>query len=104
MDIIYYSPRLPRIPALTLYSGANCSLCDVAKAELAKLRQERQFQLSVVDIRAPGNERWNARYRYWIPALHIEGKEACKGRWTASDVKLALDRWEQETGEGSGKP
>lgn len=33
-------PRLPRLPTFTLFTGPNCSLCDVAKADLAELRKK----------------------------------------------------------------
>ncbi|KXN91427.1 hypothetical protein AN958_00689 [Leucoagaricus sp. SymC.cos] len=75
--------RLLRIPRLTLFSGPNCSLCDVAKAELARVRQQREFQLETINIQDEGQERWKRKYVYWIPALHIEGKEIAKGRWDA---------------------
>ncbi|EIN07082.1 hypothetical protein PUNSTDRAFT_135771 [Punctularia strigosozonata HHB-11173 SS5] len=75
--------RLARLPRFTLYSGPNCSLCDVAKIELAKVRQQRPFNLEVVNIQDPGQERWKKKYVWWIPALHLEGKEVAKGRWDA---------------------
>ncbi|KAG6900666.1 hypothetical protein C0993_005899 [Termitomyces sp. T159_Od127] len=72
--------RLVRLPRLTLFSGPNCSLCDIAKAELAKVRQTRPFELETVNIQDPGQEKWKKKYVYWIPALHLEGKEIAKGR------------------------
>ncbi|OSD08323.1 DUF836-domain-containing protein [Trametes coccinea BRFM310] len=84
-----------RIARLTLFSGPNCSLCDIAKAELAKVRQQRPFELETVNIQDPGQERWKRMYVYWIPALHVEGKEVAKGRWDAQTVNQALDTWEQ---------
>ncbi|KAH6902296.1 hypothetical protein BKA70DRAFT_1196271 [Coprinopsis sp. MPI-PUGE-AT-0042] len=78
--------RIPRIPRLTLFSGPNCSLCDTAKAELAKVRQKRAFELDIVNIQEKGQEKWKKEYVYWIPALHLEGKEIAKGRWNAQTV------------------
>ncbi|KAH7929695.1 hypothetical protein BV22DRAFT_970296, partial [Leucogyrophana mollusca] len=49
--------RIPRLARLTLYSGPNCSLCDIAKAELAKVRQTHQFDLEVVNIQDKGQEK-----------------------------------------------
>ncbi|KAA1469229.1 hypothetical protein DENSPDRAFT_795703, partial [Dentipellis sp. KUC8613] len=46
-----------RLARLTLYSGPNCSLCDIAKAELAKVRQTHSFDLDVINIQDPGQER-----------------------------------------------
>ncbi|KAJ7073900.1 hypothetical protein C8F01DRAFT_1224698 [Mycena amicta] len=99
------------IPRLTLFSGANCSLCDVcsppqglklpsqshklAKIELNRVRQTRQFDLTLIDINAPENASWKKKYVYWIPALHLEGQEIAKGRWDAKDVTKALEEWDQ---------
>ncbi|KIM86340.1 hypothetical protein PILCRDRAFT_86543 [Piloderma croceum F 1598] len=71
---------IARIARLTLFSGPNCSLCDTAKAELAKVRQSRPFDLKTINIQSPGQEKWKKKYVYWIPALHLEGKEVAKGR------------------------
>ncbi|KAJ7633082.1 hypothetical protein FB45DRAFT_745969 [Roridomyces roridus] len=73
------------IPRLTLFSGANCPLCELAKIELNRVRQQRPFQLETIDIHAAGNAAWKKKYVYWIPALHVDGKEVVKGRWDASD-------------------
>ncbi|KIY62567.1 hypothetical protein CYLTODRAFT_458878 [Cylindrobasidium torrendii FP15055 ss-10] len=83
-----------RLPRFTLFSGPNCSLCDVAKAELAKVRQTRPFELDVINIQDAGQERWKRKYVYWIPALHLEGKEVVKGRWDAADP-LSTSPWLQ---------
>lgn len=68
---------------------------QTAKAELAKVRQRRPFQLETINIQDPGQEKWKKKYVYWIPALHIEGKEVAKGRWDAQTVEKALDEWEK---------
>ncbi|KAG6906516.1 hypothetical protein DXG01_013481 [Tephrocybe rancida] len=105
--------RLARLPRLTLFSGPNCSLCDIAKAELAKVRQtvrvfaarcikvthaflQRPFQLETINIQDPGQEKWKKKYVYWIPALHLEGKEIAKGRWDAQTITPALDSWQEQ--------
>ena len=108
-----------KLARLTLFSGPSCSLCDVrrlqpalvsshsltayhpcvsktAKAELAKVRQQRPFNLETINIQDAGQERWKRKYVYWIPALHIEGKEVAKGRWDAQTVNEALDAWERD--------
>lgn len=88
--------KLPtRLARLTLYSGSNCSLCDVAKAELIKIRQTRNFELEIINIHDPGQEHWRKKYVYWIPALHIDGKEVAKGRWDGQTVTQALNAWQK---------
>jgi hypothetical protein len=56
---------------------------------------QRPFDLEVVNIQDPGQERWKRKYVYWIPALHLEGKEVAKGRWDGQVVTQALDAWEK---------
>ncbi|KAJ3895419.1 hypothetical protein GG344DRAFT_38750 [Lentinula edodes] len=85
-----------RLPRFTLYSGPACSLCDTAKEELEKVKQDRKFHLDIVNIQDPGQEKWKRKYVYWIPALHLEGKEIAKGRWDAQIVREALNLWDQE--------
>ncbi|KAN0133663.1 hypothetical protein V8E53_008387 [Lactarius tabidus] len=88
-----------RLARLTLYSGPNCSLCDVAKTELAKVRQMYKFELDVVNIQDPGQEHWRRKYVYWIPALHIDSKEVAKGRWDRQTVIQALEIWRRNSSE-----
>lgn len=74
------------------------NLPQTAKAELAKVHQRRPFQLETINIQDKGQEKWKRKYVYWIPALHIEGKEVAKGRWDAQVVNEALDEWEKDQG------
>lgn len=94
--------RFPRIPRLVLFSGPNCSLCDIAKAELAKVKALHDFELQVINIHDRGQEMWKRRYVYWIPVLHLDGEEIAKGRWGASTVLTALR--ERYSGLDSGSP
>lgn len=44
--------RPRRLPTLTLFtSGPLCSLCDVAKADLAAVQKQHPFHLKLYDIR-----------------------------------------------------
>ena len=55
---------------------------------------QHDFELETINIQDKDQERWKKKYVYWIPALHIEGKEVAKGRWDAQTVSQALDAWE----------
>lgn len=90
---------------------------QIAKAELAKVQKQvrkplifiqhskliesaqREFDLEVINIQEKGQERWKKKYVYWIPALHLDGKEIAKGRWDASTVLEALKQREARLGE-----
>ena len=58
------------------------------------MRQHRLFELETVNIRDAGQERWLRRYVYWIPALHLDGREVAKGRWGEEEVRRALEEWD----------
>ena len=75
---------------LTLYSKAECSLCDKAKAALDAVRAERAFELSVVDIAA--DPQLFEKYRYDIPVLLIDGVEAARHFIGAEKVRVLLKR------------
>ena len=70
-------------------------MTQIAKAELAKVRLRRNFELETINIQDAGQEKWKRKYVYWIPALHLEGKEIAKGRWDAQTVDQALDEWQK---------
>jgi zinc finger CCHC domain-containing protein 8 len=123
--------RSTRLPRLTLFSGPNCSLCDVRLLSDLKfffsypqirpqsqlwpksgymcvilksffitncptqlISFQRDFQLDTINIQDPGQEKWKKKYVYWIPALHLDGKEIAKGRWDESVVLQALKEWD----------
>jgi len=60
----------------TLYSKADCSLCDKAKDALAQFRRECVFDLIVSDIAA--DPVLFEKYKYDIPVLAINGTDVAK--------------------------
>ena len=62
--------------AFTLYSKADCSLCDKAKDALAQFKRERDFDLNVVDITT--DPALFEKYKHDIPVLTINGADAAK--------------------------
>ena len=59
---------------VTLYSRPGCHLCDDARAMLERVRAERDFDLSEVDIDA--DDALLRRYDERIPVIAIDGAEA----------------------------
>ncbi|TXT15727.1 hypothetical protein VHUM_00230 [Vanrija humicola] len=66
-------PPKPRLPRLTLFTGPHCSLCDVAKTQLAAVRQTHPFDIVLWDIRSPpagtsdaDANKWRRAYQYEI--------------------------------------
>ena len=55
-----------------LYHAQGCHLCDRARAVLAELRRELDFDLREVDI--TGVPELEAEHREWIPVVEIDGR------------------------------
>ena len=56
----------------TLYVGRDCHLCEIARAELARLREQLPFELEEIDI--TGKPELEERYREWLPVLEADGE------------------------------
>ena len=52
---------------LTLFTRANCSLCDSAKAAVKAIR--RDFDYDEVDILREGAEHWKSVYEFDVPVV-----------------------------------
>lgn len=57
---------------LTLFTRANCGLCDVAKERLAEVLKQRTVDYAEIDIMAPDQKKWRDCYDFDVPVLHVE--------------------------------
>jgi glutaredoxin len=73
-----------------IYSKPNCCLCEQARAVLDRVRERIPFQLVEEDIRA--SPELFQRYRYDIPVVTIDGREAFKHRLEEAEVEACLRR------------
>jgi len=74
----------------TLYSKADCSLCDKAKDALALFQRECIFTLTVVDIATDSNT--FEKFKYDIPVLAINGVEAAKHSIGIEKLRVLVKR------------
>eukprot|EP00931_Biecheleriopsis_adriatica_P121462 TRINITY_DN9654_c0_g1_i2.p1 TRINITY_DN9654_c0_g1~~TRINITY_DN9654_c0_g1_i2.p1 ORF type:complete len:218 (-),score=29.97 TRINITY_DN9654_c0_g1_i2:172-825(-) len=82
--------QAPGVPQVTLFTKPGCTLCDKALNELQSSAQP--FELRTVNIDAPGNEDWRARYWCDIPVFHIDGAFWVKHQLTRQEAE-ALFRY-----------
>ena len=54
---------------LTLFTRANCSLCDCAKSVLSSLGKRRSFEFNEVDVMATGQKQWKDIYEFDTPVV-----------------------------------
>ncbi|KAL7421744.1 hypothetical protein Q5752_003515 [Cryptotrichosporon argae] len=95
-------PRLP-LPRLTLFTGGKeCSLCEVAKADLAAVRRTHPFDITLWNIRAPPAgadkceaKKWRRLYQYDIPVLHLDDERIQKHRIDKDALVHALEAWRE---------
>lgn len=57
---------------LTLFTRTRCSLCDVAKLNIAQVQKKRTIDYNEVDVMAPGQQQWKNLYEFETPVLHVE--------------------------------
>jgi glutaredoxin len=62
------------VPQVSLYHAPDCHLCERARAVLAELRAEEEFELEEIDI--SGRPELEGRYREWLPVVEIDGERA----------------------------
>ena len=63
-----------RNPRVVVYHAEGCHLCERARAQVARLREELGFELDEVAI--DGDAALEARYRELIPVVEIDGERA----------------------------
>jgi hypothetical protein len=74
---------------VTLYGKPGCCLCDEARAEIAALRADREFELTEVDV-SVDPALWRD-YGERIPVVEIDGREAFELGVDRSELAQVLD-------------
>ena len=62
------------IPTVTIFGKPGCCLCDEALEVIERVSRRVPFRLEKVDITSSPD--LMARYRYDIPVVHVDGREA----------------------------
>ncbi|ORY13469.1 hypothetical protein BCR34DRAFT_599826 [Clohesyomyces aquaticus] len=57
---------------LTLFTRANCSLCDTAKSVLENVKSKRPFTYQEINVMVLGQEKWRAVYEFDTPVVHAD--------------------------------
>ena len=57
---------------LTLYVARDCHLCEIARSDLARLREELGFEVDEIDV--TGDPELEGRYRRWLPVAELGGE------------------------------
>lgn len=57
---------------LTLFTRANCGLCDIAKDRLVEVQKKRTVDYTEIDIMAEDQRKWRDCYELDVPVLHVE--------------------------------
>jgi glutaredoxin len=73
---------------LVLYTANGCHLCEEARATLADLHRNNEFNLDIVDI--SGDPELERLYRLELPVLMLDGRKIAKFRIDPDKVIRAL--------------
>ena len=57
---------------LTLFTRANCSLCETAKTNIARVQKKRPIEYTEIDVMANGQGSWKSLYEFDTPVLHVQ--------------------------------
>lgn len=95
------SPSLFNATRLTLFTRANCGLCDVAKVRIQEFQKKRSIGYSEIDIMAPGQQRWRDAYDFDVPVLHIDGGLGSNDSTTLDAAKKLMHRFTVEEVEAA---
>ena len=70
---------------IRLYVGRDCHLCELARAELERLRPELGFEVEEVDI--TGDRELEREYRRWLPVVEIDGERVSVYRVEEAELR-----------------
>lgn len=68
--------KLSGVPTVTIYTHADCHLCDDALVALRRIQGEVGFALVERDIMA--DERLHRAYFERVPVIVLDGEELCE--------------------------
>eukprot|EP01080_Neovahlkampfia_damariscottae_P005508 gene5508-9325_t len=80
-----------KLPIVKLFTKIDCCLCDTAKFILKKIQVKVPFQLQEIDITQKGNEKYFELYKYDIPVIFVNNKEACRHKINETVLRKALE-------------
>jgi glutaredoxin len=70
---------------LRLYVARDCHLCELARVELERLRDELGLEVEEVDI--TGDPELERRYREWLPVVEIDGERISAFRVEEAELR-----------------
>jgi hypothetical protein len=79
---------LSATPRFTLYTRADCSLCEEMLLELAACRAAQGVAVELIDVDADPAAR--SRYGHKVPVLLLGGELVCHGRLDPEELHKAL--------------
>ena len=73
---------------VTLYTRPDCCLCDDARAALARVRPQHDFELEEIDI--SGDATLTARYGERVPVVMLDGVPVLELRIDEDELRRVL--------------
>ena len=75
---------------LTFYVGRDCHLCEIARADLERLREELGLEIDEVDI--TGDPELERKYRNYLPVIEADGERLSVYRVEEAALRTLLRR------------
>lgn len=82
---------------LTLFTRANCSLCEIAKTNVATVQKKKTIDYTEIDVMAKGQEVWKGFYEFDTPVLHVQRVSSATSKpEIVSEAKKLMHRFTPE--------
>ena len=78
------------MPEITLYGKPGCHLCDDARAVVERVRADRPFELTEVDVSL--DPELHRAYGQRIPVLKLDGEELFEFFVDEAELRRRIDR------------
>ncbi|KAI9862483.1 MAG: hypothetical protein M1813_004334 [Trichoglossum hirsutum] len=78
---------------ITLFTRANCSLCDNAKVVLSRVWEKRPFEYHEIDVMKPEGRAWKDLYEFDTPVIHIRRSEVIEEPGIAAKARKLMHRF-----------
>jgi glutaredoxin len=73
---------------VTLYTRPDCCLCDDARAAIARVRREHEFELEEIDI--SGDRALSEEYGERVPVVMLDGVPALELRIDEAELRRRI--------------
>lgn len=86
---------------LTLFTRANCGLCDNAKKVLSNVWDRRPFEYDEIDVMSPAHDKWKNVYEFDTPVVSLDFHISNRFSIAENPTKVHVDKTKENNSDFS---